>query len=224
MAAHLNLEDQEQLDQIKHFWAQYGNIITWVLIAVFGSMAAWNGWNYWQRSQGAKAAAMYEELQRATISGDAANIERAFTSMKDGYGSTTYAAQAAMLAGKALYEAKKPDAARAALTWAMNDAAEPAYQGLARLRLAGMEFDAKAYDQAFKLLDTAMPKALEPLAQDRKADILLAQGKADEAKAMYQQAWKGMGERVEYRQLIEVKLAALGVDVSSLAGAAEVAK
>jgi predicted negative regulator of RcsB-dependent stress response len=224
MAAHLNLEDQEQLDKIKHFWAQYGNIITWVLIAVFGSMAAWNGWNYWQRSQGAKAAAMYEELQRATISGDAANIERAFTSMKDGYGSTTYAAQAAMLAGKALYEAKKPDAARAALTWAMNDAAEPAYQGLARLRLAGMEFDAKAYDQAFKLLDTAMPKALEPLAQDRKADILLAQGKADEAKAMYQQAWKGMGERVEYRQLIEVKLAALGVDVSSLAGAAEVAK
>jgi predicted negative regulator of RcsB-dependent stress response len=224
MAAHLNLEDQEQLDKIKHFWAQYGNIITWVLIAVFGSMAAWNGWNYWQRSQGSKAAAMYEELQRATISGDAANIERAFTSMKDGYGSTTYAAQAAMLAGKALYEAKKPDAARAALTWAMNDAAEPAYQGLARLRLAGMEFDAKAYDQAFKLLDTAMPKALEPLAQDRKADILLAQGKADEAKAMYQQAWKGMGERVEYRQLIEVKLAALGVDVSSLAGAAEVAK
>ena len=224
MAAHLNLEDQEQLDQIKHFWAQYGNIITWVLIAVFGSMAAWNGWNYWQRSQGAKAAAMYEELQRATIGGDAANIERAFNEMKDGFGSTTYAAQGAMLAGKALFEANKPDAARAALTWAMNDASEPAYQGLARLRLAGMEFDAKAYDQAYKLLDTALPKALEPLAQDRKGDVLLAQGKPDEAKAMYQQAWTGMGQRVEYRQLIEVKLAALGVDVSTLAGAAEVAK
>ena len=224
MATHLDLEEQEQLDQIKHFWAQYGNLITWVLIAVFGSMAAWNGWNYWQRSQGAKAAALYEELQRATMGGDAAKIERAFSDMKDGYGSTTYAAQAAMLAGKALYEAKKPDAARAALTWAMNDASDPAYQGLARLRLAGMEFEAKAYDQAYKLLDTAVPKALEPLALDRKADVRLAQGKPDEAKALYQQAWKGMGERMEYRQLIEVKLASLGVDVSTLAAPAEVAK
>ena len=224
MAAHLDLEEQEQLDQIKHFWAQYGNLITWVLIAVFGSLAAYNGWNYWQRSQAAKASALYEELQRATIGSDAAKIERAFNDIKDSYGATTYAAQAAMLAGKALFEAKKPDAARAALTWAMNDASEPAYQGLARLRLAGMEFDAKAYDQALKLLDAAMPKALEPLAQDRKGDILLAQGKTDDAKVMYLSAWKGLTERVEYRQLIEVKLASLGVDVSAQAPAAGVAK
>lgn len=224
MATHLDLEEQEQLDQIKHFWAQYGNLITWVLIAIFGSLAAYNGWNYWQRSQAAKASALYEELQRASIGSDAAKIERAFNDIKDGYGGTAYAAQAAMLAGKALFEAKKPDAARAALTWAMNDASDPAYQGLARLRLAGLEFDAKAYDAALKLLDTAMPKALEPLAQDRKGDVLRAQGKADEAKAMYLLAWKGLSERVEYRQLIEVKLASLGVDVATLGGATVVAK
>lgn len=227
MAAHLDLEEQEQLDQIKHFWAKYGNAITWVLIAVFGSMAAWNGWNYWQRSQAAKASALYDELQRVASGRDAEKIERAFNDMKAGFGSTTYAAQAAMLAGKALYEAKKPDAARAALTWAMNDASDPAYQGLARLRLAGLEFDAKAYDQALKLLDVALPKALEPLAQDRKADVLLAQGKADDAKALYLLAWKNMPDRMEYRQLVEVKLASLGVDVSTLApasAASEVAK
>jgi predicted negative regulator of RcsB-dependent stress response len=224
MAAHLNLEDQEQLDQIKHFWAQYGNIITWVLIAVFGSTAAWNGWNYWQRSQASKASALYEELQRATVGGDAAKVERAFNDMKDGFGSTTYAAQAALLAGKALFDAQKTDAARAALTWAMNDVSDPAYQGLARLRLAGLEFDAKAYDQALKLLDVGLPKALEPLAQDRKADVLLAQGKAEEARALYLQAWKSMPERVEYRQLIEVKLASLGVDVSTQAIAAVAAE
>ena len=224
MAAHLDLEEQEQLDQIKHFWAKYGNAITWALIVVFGSLAAWNGWNYWQRSQAAKASALYEELQRATIEGDAAKVERAFGDMKSGFGSTTYAAQAAMLAGKALYEAKKPEAARAALTWAMNDASDPAYQGLARLRLAGLEFDAKAYDQALKLLEVALPKALEPLAQDRKGDVLLAQGKPEEAKALYQQAWAGLSDRVEYRQLIEVKLASLGVEMSTPATNAEVAK
>ena len=58
MAKHLDLEEQEQLDQLKHFWAKYGNAITWVLIVVMGSFAAWNGWNWWQRNQGAKAAAL----------------------------------------------------------------------------------------------------------------------------------------------------------------------
>ena len=56
MATHLDLEEQEQLDQLKHFWKQYGNLITWVLIAVLAGFAAWNGWNWWQRDQAVKAA------------------------------------------------------------------------------------------------------------------------------------------------------------------------
>ena len=104
----------------------------------------------------------------------------------------------------------------------MNDASEPAYQGLARLRLAGMDIDAKAYDQALKLLDTTFPAALQPLAMDRKGDVLALQGKTEEAKSLYEQAWKAMSERVEYRQLIEVKLASLGVDAATLAKPVEV--
>ena len=37
---------------------------------------------------------------------------------------------------------------------------------------------------------------------------------ADEARAQYQAAWKGMGATSEYRRLIEVKLAAMGVNVA----------
>ena len=46
MAKHLDLEEQEQLDELKHFWKQYGNLITWGLIVVFGAIAAWNGYHY----------------------------------------------------------------------------------------------------------------------------------------------------------------------------------
>src|SRR4051794_3315954 len=51
MAKHLDLEEQEQLADIKHFWNEYGNLISWVVIAVFGAIAAWNGWQYWERTQ-----------------------------------------------------------------------------------------------------------------------------------------------------------------------------
>ena len=62
MATHLDLEEQEQLDQLKAFWKQYGNLITWVLIVALGGYAGWNGWNWWQREQAVKAGAMYDEL------------------------------------------------------------------------------------------------------------------------------------------------------------------
>ena len=72
MATHLDLEEQEQLDQLKAFWNQYGNLITWLLIAALGAYAAWNGWNYWQRDQASKAAAIFEELDKAYQAGEVA--------------------------------------------------------------------------------------------------------------------------------------------------------
>ena len=224
MAKHLDLEEQEQLDQIKHFWAQYGNLITWVLIVVFGSMAAWNGWNYWQRSQAFKASALYEEIERAALANDTEKTERALAQIKDSFGGTTYAFQGAMLAGKTLFEAGKVDAARDALTWVADKSSDEALQAVARLRLAGLDIDAKDYPKALQQLQAPMPKAFAGLAADRKGDALMAQGQRDEAKAEYLNAWKALGERVEYRQLLEVKLASLGVDASTLPGAVEVTR
>jgi predicted negative regulator of RcsB-dependent stress response len=103
MAKHLDLEEQEQLDQLKHFWNQYGNLITWVLIAVFGSVAAWNGWQYWQRTQSVQASALYEEVNRAAQMGDAARLDRSFADMKDKFGGTVFAQQAGLLVAKTLY-------------------------------------------------------------------------------------------------------------------------
>jgi predicted negative regulator of RcsB-dependent stress response len=224
MAKHLDLEEQEQLDQIKHFWAQYGNLISWVLIVVFGSFAAWNGWNYWQRSQASQASALYEEVERASLANDADKVERAFGELKDGFGGTVYAAQGALLAGKVLSDAGKTDAARAALEWVAGEGADDALQAVAALRLAGLDIEKQAYDQAMTRLNSAMPEAFAGLVADRKGDVLLAQGKAAEAKEQYLTAWKALGDRVEYRQLVEVKLASLGVDASTLSTAAEVAR
>ena len=216
MAKHLDLEEQEQIDQIKHFWAQYGNWISWVLIVVFGSFAAWNGWNYWQRTQGVKAAALYDEVDRAVLARDTERLERALADLQSGFGGTTFASQAALLAGKTLFDAGQVDKARAALSWASEKSADPSYKAVARLRLAALDVEAQAFDQALKTLDGSVPKSFEPLVADRRGDVLMAQGKADEARAQYEAAWKALGDRTEYRRLVEVKLAALGVDAASL--------
>jgi predicted negative regulator of RcsB-dependent stress response len=210
MATQLDLEEQEQLDQLKHFWKQYGNLITWVLIIALGAYAAFNGWTWYQRDQSAKAGAMYDELDRAAQAGDAERAGRIFADLKERFPRTAFAQQGGLLAAKIQFDKGQADAARASLAWVSEHAIEPEYQVLARVRLAGVLLDQKKYDEALKQLDGAVPKEFEALVADRRGDVLLAQGKKDEAKAAYQKAHAAMDATVGYRSLIEAKLTALG--------------
>lgn len=219
MATHLDLEEQEQLDQLKAFWKQYGNLITWTLVVALGAFAAWNGWTQWQRSEAVKAAAMYDELERAAQGADTERVAGIFKDLRERYGRTTYAGQGGLLAAKVQAEKLKPEDAQASLAWVAENASETEYRSIARLRLAGLLIDAKKYDEALKQLDAVSGKEFEALAADRRGDVLLAQGKTEEAKAAYQQAWKSMDEKVGYRRLIDAKLTSLGA-----APAAEAAK
>jgi predicted negative regulator of RcsB-dependent stress response len=217
MANNLDLEEQEQLAELKHFWNEWGNLITWVLIVVFGAIAAYNGWNYWQRTQATQAAALFDEIDRAATAGDTARVERAFADIKDKFPRTAFAQQAGLLAAKVMQDKGNKDAAKAALTWVSEQASDEGYQATARLRLAALMVDAKQYDDALKQLSASFPPEFEALADDRRGDVYNLQGKRAEAKAEYLKAWKGLGEESEYRRLVEVKLTALGVDVRELA-------
>ena len=217
MANHLDLEEQEQLDQLKHFWKQYGNAITWFLIAVLGAIAAWNGYQYWQRSQAAQASAMYDEIEKVSRGGDAAKLDRAFGDMKARFATTTYAHQAALMVAKTQYEAGQTDSAKATLKWVMENSSDKAYASIARLRMAGILMDAKSYDEALKVIDSGLGESFSALQADRRGDILLAQGKKAEAKAEYTKAYAAFEERSDYRRLVEVKLNAVGGQAEAVA-------
>jgi predicted negative regulator of RcsB-dependent stress response len=219
MATSLDLQEQEQIDQLKAFWKQYGNLITWVLIAVLGAYAAWNGWNWWQREQGFKAGALYGELERAAQAGETDKVAQAFNDLRERHGGTAYAAQGALLAAKVQAEKGQADAARATLTWATDKAEGDAFRDIARLRLAAVLMDQKQYDEALKALDGIKGDEFKALAADRRGDVLQLQGKSAEAKSAYQTAWAGLDPAVEYRQVVEAKLTALGAAPAPAAAA-----
>ena len=212
MANQLDLEEQEQLDQLKHVWKQYGNLITWMLIAVMGAYAAWNGYQYWQRSQASQASAMFDEVERLSRLGDLSKVERAFNDMRDKFAGTAYAQQSGLMVAKLYYEAGKADAAKSALEWVATKAPDEAYQAIARLRLAAILAEAKSYPEAMTQLGGSFPADFLALVADRKGDILILQGKNGEAKAEYEKSYKAFDERTEYRRLVEIKLNALGVN------------
>ncbi|WP_341891485.1 tetratricopeptide repeat protein [Variovorax sp. YR752] len=225
MATHLDLEEQEQLDQLKAFWKQYGNLITWGLTLVLAGFAAWNGWNWWQRDQAVKAAAMFDELEKAATAGEASKAAGIFRDLQERYPRTAYAQQGGLVAAKVQFEKGQADEAAVSLAWVAGNAKEDEYQTVARLRLAGLLADQKKFDEALKQLDGATAKEFEALVADRRGDILLAQGKTDEARAAFRKAWDTMDPKVEYRRLIDAKLTSMGAappaEAPQTAGAAK---
>ena len=225
MATHLDLEEQEQLDQLKHFWNTWGTLISSVLILVAGGLVAWNGYQYWQNRQAGQAAALYDAVEVAARSGDQARMSQAFADKKAKYGGTTQASQAGLALAKAKMEAGDADAAKEALTWVASQSGDDGLKALARVRLAGVLMDQKNYDDALKQLSGSVPLEFEAVFADRKGDIYLLQDKRADAISEYAKAWKSLEEGVEYRRLVEVKLGALGAPVQgsvvAAAGSAE---
>ena len=222
MANHLDLDEQEQLDELKHFWKQYGNLITWALIVVLGAFTAWNGYQFWQRSQAAQSAAMFDEVERSLASKDAVKIERALTDMNAKFGSSAYAQQANFLAAKSFFELGNMDATKKALMAVVQNSKDEGYQAIAKLRLASVFIEDKNFDEALKQLSGTFPKDFVALADDRRGDVFALQSKPTEAKVEYVKSYKGLDDRAGYRRLVEVKINALGGDPVTVVAITEV--
>jgi predicted negative regulator of RcsB-dependent stress response len=205
-----DLEEQEQIDSFKAWWKQYGNLLTWVLIVALTAYASWTGWNYYQRSQSAQASQLYDELQKAVVAKDNAKVQRAAADMQDKFGRSAYAQMSALAAAKAAFDANDLKTAKAQLQWVSDKGRDDEYKAIARIRLAGILLDEKAYDEGLKLLATDMPAQFAGLVADRKGDILVAQNKLEEARAAYQTALEKTEQKSPGRQLIQLKLDAIG--------------
>ena len=212
MASHLDLEEQEQIDELKHFWKRWGDLITWVLIAVLAVYAGWVGLQAWQNKQAAQSAVLFDTVDRAAASADMALLDRAVADIEDKFASTNYAQQAALLAARVYQDKNRAADARKHLAWVIDKTSDQGYESLARLRLSALLIQDKAFDEAAKQVSAKAPASFEPLFADRLGDIAMLQGQTDKALEQYQKAWKNLDARSDYRRLVAVKLAALGFD------------
>jgi predicted negative regulator of RcsB-dependent stress response len=205
-----DLDEQEQLDSLKAWWKRWGNLAMLTLAIV---VAAGAGWRYWQSrvlTQSLEAASVYQNLTQSLAANDAKGARAAGAMLLDKYQDTAFAPRAALLLAKLNAAAKDLKSAQTELEWAASNSKEPAVKDLARLRLAGVQLDQKQYDDALKTLSGVHSDAYAFRFLDLKGDVLLAQGKRDDARAAYQSAFSKMAEDNAYRSIVELKLDALG--------------
>jgi len=205
-----DLEEQEQIETLKSWWKQYGNLVTWLLIAALTAFSGWSAWNYYQRSQAAQAGQLYDEIGRAVVAKDSARVLRGATDMREKFSRTAYAEMAALLAAKVAFDANDLNGAKAQFQWVVENGRDEEYRALARIRLAGVLLDEKAYEEGLKVLSGEVPAAFAGAVADRRGDLLMAQNKIAEARSAYQEALQKSDAKSPGRQLIQLKLDAIG--------------
>lgn len=205
-----DLEEQEQLEGLKAFWNQYGNFLLTVVTVVLLAIAGYRGWGWYQDRQALEAASVFEQLRGAAEKKDVAKVKESAGTIFEKYSRTAYGQMAAMVAAKVYVEAGDMKSAKAPLQWAVEHAVDDEFRHVARIRLAGILLDEKAYDEAFKLVSLEPPERFAGLYADRRGDILVAQNKLAEARTAYRLALDKLEGTSPLKRLVQVKFDALG--------------
>jgi predicted negative regulator of RcsB-dependent stress response len=204
-----DLEEQEQIAELKAWWKERGGGVTLAAVLLAAAVAAWNGWGWYQRSQAAQAAALYDTLQKAARANDLKATRDTAGTILENYPRTAYAPLAALVSAKALFQAGDLKTARAQLQWVVEHAKDDEIRSIAALRLASVLLDDKEPEGALKALEAKPHPGFEALYAAQRGDILTAQGKRAEARTAYKAALE-KAEPGPLREAVRLKLEALG--------------
>lgn len=208
--ATLDLQEQEQVEALKAWWKDNGKTVLLTIALVAAGVAAIQGWKSYKANQTLGASTLFSELTKQVASGDPKRINDAAAAVMDNYGGSAYAPRASLLAAQVNSHTGDLARARTQLQWVIKHASEEGLKNVARLNLASVLLDEKDYAAAQDLLETPHPDSFAGLYADLKGDVLGAQGKKEGARAAYQLALDKTDAKSSYRNLIQMKLDALG--------------
>lgn len=204
-----DLEEQEQLDELKAWWKAHSHIVLIIVGVAIASSTGVQGWKYYQNKQSKEASAQFQALTQSDPKNIKA-IQALSAGLMEKYTSTPYAGRAAVVAAKANFAAGDAKSAKAQLEWAAKNAQEDPVKSIALLQLAAIQMDEKQYDAALKTLAEKHDAGFDGIFADLKGDILAAQNKKAEAKAAYEEALTKLDVRNRYSGYTQHKLEALG--------------
>lgn len=216
----MSYSDEEQVEKLKRFWADFG---TPILVGASLALAVFAGWRYWQQTQlqaattaGTAYQSALEASQKLTAdtADKTANTELQRQSLKviQEYPGTPYAINAALLLSKRAMDVGDLKAAEKHLRWVLEQKTDDGVKSMATLRLVRVLADKGDRKAALALLDQDQSAAFLPTREELRGDILRTAGDVAGARKAYEAAAKALVLRKEPRPLLDAKLADVGVE------------
>lgn len=205
-----DLEEQEQIDEFKVWWKLHGTKVILGVTAFLVVVGGWRAWETWQRNQAVEASMLFDTAVQAASMNELKATKDTTARIMENQARSAYATPAAWLAGRVNYESGDLKSARAQYQFALEHAKDAGLKQLARIRLAGILFEEKDLAGALALLNESYDPAFQGLAAQLKGDVLIEQGKAEEARAAYKLALSKLDDKSSLKPLLEIRLDALG--------------
>jgi len=206
-----DLEEQEQIEQLKAWWRKYGSLTLGILTLVLAAVLGWQSWNWYQGQQASQARGYFEAMERARQEGGQEAMPRVLAAMdtlQKEFPDTDYDGRAALVAAQVLQQGDDLAAAQAVLVW-LSESKHEALAPVAKIRLAGLLLDQQQYEQALNALRAPTP-SFEALFADRRGDIYAAQGDQQKALEQWRLALSSLVNNQGLASALQLKIDMLG--------------
>lgn len=203
--------EKEQIDDIKKWWDANGKA---VLGGLGLGLAVLFGYRYWDASRDAfaeQASINYEHFLTVAAQGPGKEAREAGEAMLSIYPDSTYAKLAALLLARLEVEDKKPAEAEKHLRWAIEHAASPELRAIAQTRLATLLLARNDIAGAEAIVRQLPPARENDRYAELRGDLLAAQGKPQDARAMYLGAIAALNAIGGDPSSLQIKLDHLGL-------------
>jgi predicted negative regulator of RcsB-dependent stress response len=208
MAAY-DLQEQEQIDNIKALWKQWGPLVVTVLLAAVLGIVGSKVWSSYKLGRAEAASAQYVLLEKTLQTEDLANAQKQLAVLKAEYAGSPYASRGALLLARTLVTKKDLKAAQEQLQWVLQQSKEDDLKDLTRMRLAAVQLDQKQYAEALKTLEAKPIEAFVASFAELKGDIMLASGKTADAAKAYEIAINKIDKESPQYRFLQLKVDAL---------------
>ena len=209
-----NLEEQDQIDNLRDFWSRWGTLISSIVLAGGLAWAGYAGWQWWQARQATQTSALFDQINKEISAGDLQKAVPAWADLQGKHPDSPYAQMGGLAMAKAYADAGKIASAETALRWTAEHAQSQAYRATALLNLSALQVDAKQLQAALETVRQPPSPAFDALFAARRGDIYALLGQREQARKAYEHALKALPPDAGYRQLVQLKLDSVGGDAS----------
>ncbi|MDO5639908.1 MAG: tetratricopeptide repeat protein [Neisseria sp.] len=203
----IHIDEQESLDNFRHFWKGWGR---WLFAVLLVAALAYLGHvlyqNHLVKKDQEAAEVLAQMVEKARNQGDQSAIRADLANLQQNYPGSIAAAQGTLMAAATEFDNGKYDVAEGHLSWVLNNQKAPLVQALAAQRLAVVYLQQKKYDQAINALNAQVAPDFEPLLLETKGDVYLAQGQQKEALAAYEQTLAKLPKDATNKELVQLKI------------------
>ena len=179
-----DLEEQEQIAQLKAFWQQWGKLIVGIVLIGVLAFTGYKGYEWYQKRQVAQAQAAFSAFNSTLAKKEDATAQ--LNGLQNNFAKTNYASLASLQMAATLAGEGKFEQAQAPLQWVLQHG-QLENQGAARLHLADVLVQLNKKDEALKVLDTPVAH-FDAAFANNKADIYLMGQDAGKAREVVQNA------------------------------------